>query len=267
MGGSGVTAATVLADRESRTVTTPYGEVRAEVGVLGEAEVVFLARHGRGHRVPPHRVNYRALVRALGDLGVERVVATAAVGALHEDLTTGTAVIIDQFLDFTRGRPATFHDGGAEGVVHVDVTRPYCPQLGDALERAAGEASMPVRRGGTYVCTEGPRFETAAEVRAFRMLGGDVVGMTGVPEVVLARELGLCYATLATVTNPAAGLVPDPVSHEEVLAAQAAGVDRLRAALAAVPATLPPTRTCACPDRPEPVHRSAAVEPAEGNPG
>lgn len=253
IGGSGVGADRVLPTAGSRTVSTDHGDVDVAAGELGGHGVAFVPRHGPGHTVPPHRVPYRALIRALSELGVERVVATAAVGALDPDLAPGTAVVIDQFLDFTACRPATFHEGGAEGVVHVDVTEPYCSDLGDVLEHAAGGAGLPVRRGGTYVCTEGPRFETAAEVRAFRLLGGDVVGMTGVPEVVLARELGLCYATVATVTNAAAGLSLGSLSHEEVLDAQAAMADRLAEVLRAVPTALPPERSCDCPGPARPV--------------
>ena len=242
IGGSGVHADTLLTAPHETTVATADGEVRVWLGTVGDRPVAFLPRHGAGHVVPPHRIDYRANVRALAQLGVRRVYATAAVGALHAELASGTLVIIDQFLDFTHGRRATFHDGDT-GVVHVDVADPYCPELRGILRRHVGE---PARDTGTYVCTQGPRFETGAEIRMFAMLGGDVVGMTGVPEVVLARELGLCYATLATVTNLAAGLTTAPVTHEEVMAAQSAGADRLRSVLAAAVAEVPHDRTCDC---------------------
>ena len=162
-------------------------------------------------------------------------------------IEVGTA---DQFLDHTHGRRSTFFD---DEVAHVDVTAPYCSQLRGVLADVAGSAGIDARDAGTYVCTQGPRFESAAEVRAFRMLGGDVVGMTGVPEVVLARELGLCYASVASVTNTAAGLRDEPLSHEEVLEVQAANADRLLSLLRGAVAALPEERTCTCARRPEPM--------------
>lgn len=264
VGGSGIDVSDLLTDPRRRRVTTRYGEARSVVGRLAGRPVAFLPRHGPGHRVPPHRINYRANVAALVELGARRVVATAAVGSLDPDLAPGTLVLVDQFLDFTRGRASTFHDGGQDGVVHVDVSDPYCPEIRQAAREVAGPAGLPVRDGGTYVCTEGPRFETAAEIRAFRTLGGDVVGMTGVPEVVLARELGLCYATLAVVTNLAAGLRPGRLSHEEVLGAQADRAERLAALLAAVVGDLPAARGCECHVRPGILGEQAP--PVEGEP-
>lgn len=252
VGGTGVNLRRRLDGGKRRQLTTPYGEAGVTVGGLAGREVAFMARHGPGHSVPPHRVNYRANMWALRNLGVRRVVGTAAVGALDAALVPGTVVLVDQFLDFTSGRPSTFYDGGEQGVVHVDVTDPYCPQVrAVALDAAAG-AGLDARDGGVYVCTQGPRFETAAEVRAYRMLGGDVVGMTGLPEVVLARELGLCYATVAVVTNLAAGLGEEPPSHEEVLEVQARSTDRLVDLLMRLVADLPAERGCRCaavPDR------------------
>lgn len=252
VGGSGVDAGDLLQGVEARSVSTAYGQVEVEVGSLDGRPVAFLRRHGRGHRVPPHRVDYRANIAALAELGVQRVLATAAVGSLRTEHPPGAFVLVDQFLDFTSGRPATFHDGD-DGVVHVDVTAPYCADLRGAVLREGRTLDLPVAERGTYVCTQGPRFETAAEIRMFAMLGGDVIGMTGVPEVVLARERGLCYATLATVTNLAAGLRPEPLSHEEVLAAQRTGAGRLRELVAAAIAALPGERTCDCGPPPAPV--------------
>jgi 5'-methylthioadenosine phosphorylase len=257
VGGSGVDVRALLDDPDDRTVTTPYGEASATTGRLAGTEVVFLPRHGRGHTDPPHRVNYRANVAALEQLGVERILATAAVGSMRGELRPGTFAIIEDFLDFTRGRDATFHDGGEDGVVHVDVTWPYCEQLRDTLLEVGERESVPVHDGGVYVCVEGPRFETASEIQMFRKLGGDVAGMTGAPEVVLARELGLCYATIAMVTNLAAGLRPEPVSHEEVLEAQAANADALAHLLLAAVPTVPQERACGCDVRPGPVGGTA----------
>jgi 5'-methylthioadenosine phosphorylase len=197
-------------------VTTRYGTVQVDRGLVEGIEVAFVPRHGREHSVPPHRVNYRANIAALQQLGVKNVLATAAVGTMTEALPPGSLAVLTQFLDFTKCRHSTFHDGEEGEVVHVDVTDPYCSHLRLELEAAARELDEPLRPSATYVCAEGPRFETPAEIRMFRMLGGDVVGMTNVPEVVLAREAGLCYAAVAIITNWAAGMTPDLVKHGEV---------------------------------------------------
>jgi 5'-methylthioadenosine phosphorylase len=196
-------------------VGTPYGAVRVYIKETESGEVVFLPRHGRDHSTPPHRINYRANIKALRQLGVKRVLATAAVGSLNMDFPPGSLVIPDQFIDFTRQRAGTFYDG-EDGVVHTDMADPYCPALIKALEQKAAKAGLEIRGRGTYVCVEGPRFETKAEIRFFKSIGGDMVGMTGVPEVVLARELGLCYAAVGIVTNWCNGMVEQPISHREI---------------------------------------------------
>lgn len=243
----------VLDAIEGRRVHTPFGDVDVEVGAFQGQDIGFLRRHGPGHSVPPHRINYRANVWALGELGVERVLSTAAVGSLREEMGPGHFVIVDQFLDFTKQRPLTFHEGGPEGVVHVNVTSPFCPQLRELLVAHGTSLDIQVHDGGVYVCAEGPRYETAAEVRAFAILGGDLAGMTVVPEIVLARELGLCYATIASVTNLAAGLSDTPLSHEEVLEAQADSAERLERLLTSVLGEIPEERACPCPKKPEAV--------------
>jgi 5'-methylthioadenosine phosphorylase len=253
IGGSGVDVTSLLDTVRPRSVDTPFGGVDIETGSFQGQDVGFLRRHGPGHSVPPHRINYRANVWALRQLGVERVLTTAAVGSLREEMGPGHFVIVDQFLDFTKQRASTFHEGGPEGVVHVDVTEPFCPELRELLVSHGTSLDLPVHDGGVYACAEGPRYETAAEVRAFAMLGGDVVGMTVVPEVVLARELGLCYANIASVTNVAAGLSDQPLSHEEVLQAQAGSAERLERLLTAVLGDIPAERTCSCSRKPEAV--------------
>lgn len=238
-----------LAGAAEEAVPTPYGPCQAMTGRLAGCDVVFVSRHGRGHTLPPHRINYRANVWGLREIGVQAVIATAAVGSLNPKMQPGDCVIVAQFLDFTKGRPLTFFD---ENVRHTDVTDPYCPALSELLaagvERALAGTGAGVHRGGCYVCTEGPRYETRAEIRAFQRLGGDLVGMTGVPEVVLARELGLCYATLAIVTNWAAGVSERALHHAEVAAAMAARLAQLEAALEAVlpQASERAGRKCSC---------------------
>ena len=190
--------------------------------------MIFLARHGAGHSVPPHRVNYRANIWALRQLGAGAVIATAACGSMTPEIPPGTLCLCDQFLDFTRGRPSTFFDGGPWGVHHADMTAPYCPRLGGALAESAGALGISLGTRATYVCTEGPRFESSAEIAAYARLGGQLVGMTGVPEVALAREAGLCYASVAIATNSAAGMAGHPLSHQEVLEAMGRAVEQVR---------------------------------------
>ncbi len=239
-----------LDDPQETTVQTPYGQARIMQGQLkadAQQSVVFLNRHGAGHSVPPHRVNYRANLWALKALGVHRVVATAAVGSLNVAMAPGSMVLVDQFLDFTKARPTTFFDGNDGQVVHTDVTEPYCRASRDKLRVAGEETGIPLIMGGVYVTTEGPRFETAAEIRAYRLLGGDVVGMTGVPEVVLARELGLCYTTIAMITNFGAGISTTPLTHEEVVEVMNANVHRLRDVLLRALPLLAQDFACDCP--------------------
>lgn len=202
-------------------VPTPFGPVLLK---RASQELFFLGRHGKGHRLPPHKINYRANIWALQEVGVEAILATFAVGSLTESLGAGSIVILDDFLDFTTQRPKTFFE---DEVVHTDMTRPYSPRLRKAL-LAAGEAiELELVDGGCYVCTDGPRYESPAEVRMFASLGGHVVGMTGLPEAVLARELGIEYGAVAMVTNLGAGLGEDPLSHHEV----AAQVGQMQAAV------------------------------------
>jgi len=217
IGGTGVYGPEILTNANDIEVTTPYGRARGKVGFFEGSEVMFLTRHGADHSIPPHKINFRANIAGLKSLGVTHVIATGAVGSLNASMHPGDFVIIDQFLDFTKSRQSTFFDGDNNGVVHVDCTEPYCSLVRNTLLKAAESLGLTAHPKGCYVCTEGPRFETPAEIRMYRMLGGDVVGMTGVPEVVLAREAGLCYGTLAIVTNFAAGISENPLTHEEVL--------------------------------------------------
>ncbi len=217
IGGTGVYDPDILYGIRDEKVTTPYGEVELKIGKYQDRSVVFMNRHGEGHSIPPNMVNYRANIEALNRLGVKNILATAAVGSLNRHMQPGHLVFIDQFLDFTKFRQQTFFDGGAAGVVHTDMTEPYCPGLRTILSQAAQNLGLTHHNGGVYVCTEGPRFETAAEIKMYRMLGGDLVGMTGVPEAPLAREAEICYATIAMVTNFAAGISPDRLSHREVV--------------------------------------------------
>lgn len=241
IGGTGVGQFALDTPPEEIVLPTPYGETRALAGALNGKPVLFLARHGAGHRVPPHRINYRANIWALSWLGVRAVLATTAVGGLRLDLSPGDFVLLDDLIDFTRDRPhKTFFDGEDGRVVHTDFTHPYSDDIRAAVQAAAQALGIPLRARGTYLCNDGPRYETPAEVRLFASWGADVVGMTGVPEATLAREAGLHYAGISLVTNPGAGLSPEPLSHAEVEDAMREAAPRLRALLTESIARLDP---------------------------
>lgn len=246
IGGTGVYNPDILTGVKEEILDNVYGQAKVAIGTYLGTEIVFLARHGAAHSVPPHLVNYRANIWALKELGVERVLATAAVGSLNEGIAPGSFVLVDQFLDFTKNRLSTFFDGGELGVTHTDMTYPYCPNLRGILVEAAKPLDITVHKTGNYVCTEGPRFETPAEIRMYKILGGDLVGMTSVPEVVLAREAGLCYATIGMVTNFAAGISPIELTHKEVLEVMAANGENLSNLLMKTVETIPRTRDCKC---------------------
>lgn len=246
IGGTGVYDPRILENIREEEIQTPYGGVNLRIGTYAGEEVAFLPRHGAKHSVPPHLINYRANIWALKMLGVERVIATTAVGSVNRTMKPGDFVLIDQFLDFTKQRQHTFFEGGEVGVVHTDVTHPYCPECRQVLAEAAKDLPVTVHQGGTYVCTEGPRFETPAEIRMFANLGGDLVGMTNVPEVVLAREAGLCYATVSMVTNFGAGISPNALTHEEVLEVMAANAENLKRLVMGTLTNIPRDRGCEC---------------------
>jgi 5'-methylthioadenosine phosphorylase len=202
IGGSGLYEMGGLEGLEETQVDTPFGAPSDAIvaGRLGDTRFLFLPRHGRGHRIPPHRVNYRANVLALKMLGAEQVVSVSAVGSMREDVHPGDLVLVDQFIDRTRSRPSTFFDD--DGVVaHVELAEPVDAALIDALHRACTAVGARVHRGGTYVCIEGPQFSTRAESELYRSWGVSVIGMTNLPEARLAREAELPYATMALVTD------------------------------------------------------------------
>ena len=200
IGGSGVTELFEDGATQSHRVATPWGAPSGPIqeGKVGGTRVLFLPRHGPGHTIPPHRVNYRANIDALRSLGAEAIATVSSVGSLREELPPGTFVLPRQFVDFTKQRPTTFYDGGR--VYHVSLADPFCPDLSARAAEAGREVGTPFREGATYVCVEGPRFSTRAESKFFRTFA-DVIGMTLVPEVTLARERALCYVCLAMVTD------------------------------------------------------------------
>ncbi len=216
IGGSGVYDPDGLENVRDVQVDTPYGIVRVKLGQYAGREIAFIPRHGSRHSIPPHKINYRANIWAIKKLGVKKILATTAVGSLNPQMKPGDFVLVDQFLDFTKSRAHTFYEGGERGVAHVDMTEPYCPVLRKELMAVGEKLGFSIQNGGTYVCTEGPRFETPAEIRMFRVMGGDLVGMTNVPEVVLAQEAEMCYATISMVTNFAAGISSIKLTNQEV---------------------------------------------------
>jgi 5'-methylthioinosine phosphorylase len=207
IGGSGLTQLANLDVTRREVMRTPYGDPSGAItlGTIRGEQVAFLARHGYGHTIPPHKVNYRANMWAIAQQSVNYVVSVASVGGIRADLAPGTLAIPDQIIDYTYGRDFTYFHGMDRAVVHVDFTQPYCEALRQRLLSAAEAAGEPVVAGGTYAATQGPRLESAAEINRLERDGADMVGMTGMPEAALARELGLCYAAIAVVVNYAAG--------------------------------------------------------------
>jgi 5'-deoxy-5'-methylthioadenosine phosphorylase len=200
-------------------------------GELRGKEVVFLARHGARHTIPPHRVNYRANLWALRHIGVTHVIAVAAVGGIRADMTPGCLVFPDQIVDYTWSRDHTFFEEGLSHVTHIDFTYPYCDELRQKLILAAGDGNLTARKGGTYGATQGPRLESAAEILRLERDGCDLVGMTGMPEAALAREIELCYAHCAVVANRAAGKSQGIITMTEIRRHLETGMEQVKTLL------------------------------------
>ncbi|HEX4871428.1 MAG TPA: S-methyl-5'-thioinosine phosphorylase [Nevskiaceae bacterium] len=237
IGGTGFNQWEGLQTEERREILTPYGPASAPLlrGRLGDAAVWFLARHGEGHRIPPHAINYRANLWALREVGVTRVIAIAAVGAIAADFPPGAIALPHDLIDYTWGREHSYADGRpGSGLQHVELSAPYAPALRQALLAAATRSGTSCLDGGVMAVTQGPRLETPAEIRRLRQDGATMVGMTGMPEAALAAELGLAYACLAVSVNWAAGLSPAGAGiHDEIHQSLATGMDRVRRVLAA----------------------------------
>jgi len=257
IGGSGLYE--LLVDAEPVGVDTPFGAPSEPpvVATLGGKRVAFIPRHGADHRMPPHRVPYRANLWALRALGVRQVVAASAVGGLRPDVGPGQLVVPDQLVDRTSGRADTYYDDGA---VHVSLADPYCPVGREVAVRTAAADGWQPLDGGTLVVIQGPRFSTRAESRWFASAGWSVVGMTGYPEAALARELALCYTAVTLVTDTDAGIVAgEAVSHAEVLRVFAEHITRLRGLLGSIVESLPTTRSCPCPHALDDLHPTLAL--------
>lgn len=249
IGGSGLYDPGILENVKEIKVYTPYGEPSDHiiVGELKGRKVAFLPRHGRGHRIPPHRINYRANIWALKMLGVKWVISVSAVGSLREDYRPGDLVVPDQFIDMTKCRQYTFFDGGV--VAHVSMAEPFCEHLRQLLVETSRRLGYPVHDRGTYICIEGPRFSTKAESRVWReVFKADIIGMTLVPEVNLACEAQLCYATLALVTDYDVW-AERPVTAEEVARVMAENTEKAKRVLYELIPRLPPEpdpERCSC---------------------
>jgi len=236
IGGTGLTELEGLSLRQSQTFDTPYGAPSAPVlrGEYAGREVLFLARHGHPHRIPPHQVSYRANLWALQQAGAEAILAVNAVGGIHAAMGSGHLCVAHQLIDYTWGRAHTFFEGALEQVTHIDFSYPYDEGLRKKLIEALQALGYPHSSHGVYGATQGPRLETAAEIARMERDGCDIVGMTGMPEAALARELGLPYACLALVVNPAAGKSSGIITMAEIEVELARGIDKVRAVLGRV---------------------------------
>ncbi len=253
IGGSGLYGLTGFTHLKEESVSTPCGEPSGRYLVAGPADgagpqLVFLPRHGANHQIPPHKVNYRANIWGMRSLGVERIVGVNAVGGIDPGLSPGSIVLPDQAMDFTQGaRESTFYDG--QDVVHIDFTDPYCPEMRMALMKAAQAKAIALTPEATYVCVNGPRLESRAEIEFFRRAGGRVVGMTGMPEAALARELQICYAAVCVVTNFAAGVsAAGKLTATEVVETMAKSTETVMTLLKAAFSLMPEQRNCPCKD-------------------
>lgn len=210
IGGTGVYSA---GESRKELVKTEYGDVQVDIVKTDGIEVVFLPRHGGSHSLPPHLINYRANIKALKNLGVKFIYATCAVGSMNKDYGVGDVVIINDFLDFTKNRKSTFFEGET-GVKHVLMDEPYSSYMNEKFREEAKKSKLDIKGEAVYVTTEGPRFETAAEISFYAQVGGDVVGMTNFPEVVLAKELKMGYAAVGIVTNMCTGMTSSIELHD-----------------------------------------------------
>lgn len=218
IGGTGLTQLAGLAQTGQEHLTTPYGSPSADfvIGRLHRHEIVFLARHGNPHSIPPHKINYCANIWGLKQLGVDHIIAVAAVGGITPAMAPAHIAIPDQIIDYSYGRKQTFFEDGNAPVTHIDFSYPYSQVLRSRLIQAAKKADIPVTPIATYGCTQGPRLETAAEIRRMEQDGCDIVGMTGMPEAALAREAGMHYATVSVIANWAAGKIEGEITMAEI---------------------------------------------------
>ena len=233
VGGSGVYDIPGIEISDSVKLSTPYGEPSDlyRIGKVAGTEIAFLPRHGSMHHIQPHKINYRANIWGFRELGIRRLLSIGASGGISPDMQPGGVAVPDQIIDMTSGRNSTFYDD--DEVVHIDFTEPFCPDLRSHVLAASGEAGINAISRSTYICVNGPRLETAAEIRSFSILGADLVGMTGMPEAVLAREVEICFAAVSVITNSAAGITGKKLPATEVIEAMKESNLKIKALLAA----------------------------------
>lgn len=244
-GGTGLYDAGLLEDAREIRVPTPYGATSDTItlGNIAGRQVAFIPRHGRGHTIPPHLINYRANVWAFRELGVRRIISPSAVGSLKEEVAPGDFVLPEQFLDFTKSRITSFSEKGR--VIHISAADPFCPQLREVVLESARRRGIKVHTGATYVCVEGPRFSTRAESLFFRSTGADVIGMTLSPECQLAREAQICYESVSMVTDYDVW-AQKPVTAREVMRVLSENVEKVRSLLSDLMSRIPGERSCQC---------------------
>ncbi len=229
--GSGLYDIPGLEIIDSVKISTPYGKTSDDyrIGSLSGKEIAFLPRHGSVHHIQPHKINYKANIWGFRDLGIKRIISIGASGGISSEMKPGVIAVPDQLIDKTVGRQSTFYD--EDEVVHVDFTEPFCSDLRKYIFAAADKSGVAVTKEGTYICTEGPRLETAAEIKAFSISGADMVGMTVMPEAVLSRELEICFACISVITNYAAGITGKKLTTTEVIEMMQASTEKLKSIL------------------------------------
>ena len=245
IGGTGFYDTGLMKECKEVKVYTPYGEPSdfVTIGIYEKKRIAFIPRHGKGHRIPPHRINFRANIWALKELGVKRIISPSAVGSLVKGAKPGDLVIPDQFIDWTKNRPNTFYEGGQ--VCHISVADPFCPELRDIAIKGGVELGLKIHGKGTYVCIEGPRYSTRAESKLFRTWGADIVGMTLVPECALAREAKMCYLTVAAITDYDVW-AEKPVTTDEVVKTLSENADKVRDLIRTIIPKISIERKCSC---------------------
>lgn len=232
--------------KETKKIKTPYGEPSDiyRICELSGKEVAFLSRHGSPHHITPHMINYRANIWGFKELGIERILSVNAVGGINRKMRPGDIVIPDQIIDMTYGRASTFYD--KDKVFHIDFTMPFCTELRKAVLNAGKKYDKNLHRSGTYICVNGPRLESKAEISYFSKIGANIVGMTVMPEACLARELELCFACIAVVTNYAAGISVKKLTATEVIETMKVSMERIKNLLIETLKIIPEIRTCDC---------------------
>lgn len=245
IGGTGIYEPGIIEDTREVNIYTPFGRTSSliTVGYFKGRKIAFIPRHGHGHRIPPHKIPFRANIFAFKELGVKRIISPSAVGSLREDYKPSEFVIVDQFIDRTKWRNDTFYEEGR--VCHVSAADPFCSELRGVFFKAAGEMGIPTHKGGTYVCIQGPRFSTRAESKLFRSWGIDVIGMTLYPEVVLAREAEICYISISMITDYDVW-AERPVSTKEIMNTMSKNGENFKKLIMNTIPKIPEKRSCMC---------------------